>query len=201
MSGRLFGSSLKGSVGLEWVGSRLRLGSSRAGGCSSVGQPSMADSPPQRIHALLSATPAGTTIARRWHRFGRYRSIAQEQRGRALAAGGRDKQNMDFARESGQEALTERIAIPGRQGVASVRSRTSSNCVQLPLNSWGPHSSGTAVELDRSRGRAGWAGRAAAVKNVRPSYFWSASPTAASMARHWPSASPPPPCARPGRDR
>src|SRR5690606_28579989 len=67
-----------------------------------LGQPSMADSPPQRIHALLSATPAPERpspvvgIA-----LDRYRSIAPGAAGsRALAAGGRDKQNMDVLRAS-----------------------------------------------------------------------------------------------------
>src|SRR5690606_39092112 len=112
-----------------------------------------ADSPPQRIHALLSATPRpGTTIAQSlaWPRK-KLAIEASQHGGSELCPGDRGSRKAKhgcFARDSGQgergwlarhaarprerparcagpdraAALTERKAIPGRQGAASIRS-------------------------------------------------------------------------------
>jgi hypothetical protein len=85
----------------------------------------MADSPPQRIRALLSALPGPERpLPRRFGSTDHRSTAAPVAVSRALATGDRDKQNMDVLRASqDMDVLTERKAIPGRQGAASVRSR------------------------------------------------------------------------------
>src|SRR5690606_7008973 len=116
-----------GRIADDWIRPATG-GRPEAGVAPRLGQPSMADSPPQRIHALLSATPAPerpppvTGVASKKcppkHRSTRRSEPCPGDRGSRKAKHG------CFARESGQDALTERKATPGRQGAASVRSRT-----------------------------------------------------------------------------
>src|SRR5690606_30722551 len=87
-------------------------------------------SPPQRIHALLSATRPERPSPDHWcglEKIRLLRSIAVPVAvSRALAAGDRVKQNMDVLRASqDMDVLTEWKAIPGRQGAASDRGRPS----------------------------------------------------------------------------
>src|SRR5690606_8487857 len=122
-------SPIRGSpAGLQAILIRPAAGSRPGPGVAPrLGQPSMADSPPQRIHALLSATPAPERpSASHWRGFEKsapssHRSISRSEP-RPGGGGSRQAKHGCFARESGQDALTERKAIPGRQGVASVRS-------------------------------------------------------------------------------
>src|SRR5690606_3299331 len=99
-------SPIRGSsAGLQAIWIRPAAGSRPGPGVAfRLGQPSMADSPPQRIHALLSATPAPERpSASHWRGFekARHRAIAASVAvSRALAAGDRDKQNMDVLRAS-----------------------------------------------------------------------------------------------------
>ena len=92
----------------------------------------MADSPPQRIHALLAAIPRPGTPHRSVDdstSFGQQSTCSRSTEpdaatSRVLAAGDRGQAKHGcFARKSGQDALTERRAIPGRQGAASFRQR------------------------------------------------------------------------------
>src|SRR5690606_39084066 len=89
---------------LQAIGSRLRPGGRPSVGVASrLGQPSMADSPPQRIHAASHNPQPGTTIAQSltWLRKSSHRSItARVKVSRALAIGDRGKQNMDVLRVS-----------------------------------------------------------------------------------------------------
>src|SRR5690606_38120737 len=94
-------------------------------------QPSMADWPPQRIHALLSATPRPERPSPSSYR-GFYRQETKHHRDRiaelsdpvshALTVGGRGKQNMDVLRASrGRMPRPSEERPPNRQGVASFR--------------------------------------------------------------------------------
>src|SRR5690606_7362671 len=80
-------------------------------------------SPPKRIYSLLSASPS-TERRSRCDRAAFHRNIAaRAATSRVLAAGDRDRQNMDVLRASqDMDVLTERKAIAGRQGAASLRS-------------------------------------------------------------------------------
>src|SRR5690606_23610145 len=82
-----------------------------------LGQPSKADSPPQRIHALLSAIPGPDrplVIQGRGFETAAYRSVAgQVAVSRALAPRGRGKQDMDVLRASqGRESVDGLRGMP-----------------------------------------------------------------------------------------
>src|SRR5690606_38659523 len=86
--------------------SRLRGGRSGPGIAPRLGQPSMADSPPQRIHALLCAIPRpGTTIADSLARLRQVLSkhrVGSSDEPRPGGGGSRQAKHGCFARESGQ---------------------------------------------------------------------------------------------------
>ena len=95
-------SPIRGSsAGLQAIWIRPAAGSRPGPGVAlRLGQPSMADSPPQRIHALLSATPAPERPSPSHRRSFSRGSATRAAMSRALAPGDCDKQNMDVLRAS-----------------------------------------------------------------------------------------------------
>src|SRR5690606_36223611 len=100
----------------------------------------MADWPPQRILALLSAPPhPGSTIAKSLaslrNLHPRHRSTRRSEPC-PVDRGSRKAKHGCFARESGQDVLTERKALPGRQGAASIRSPGTQAVVRTFCLDW-----------------------------------------------------------------
>src|SRR5690606_38323623 len=120
---------LKGPFGLHATGSGLRLGvvPSRGSLLGSVSHPWLTrrrsasmrcfPQPPARDDHRLVAIVASAPLAIETTRH-------EQQEPRPGGRGSRKAKHGCFARESGQDAPTEREATPGRQGAASVRSRT-----------------------------------------------------------------------------
>src|SRR5690606_31891834 len=113
---------------------------SRAGGSPSAPPPLHGRlAPAAHPCAALRNPRPGTTIGQSlaWFRKSApssHRSISRSEP-RPGGWGSRQAKHGCFARESGQDALTERKAIPGRQGVASVRSPDVAllpYCIQFP---------------------------------------------------------------------